>query len=116
MRRFFVALVVFASPAFGDPAHVEGVETSMSDGTWRFNVTISHPDTGWEHYADGWKILAPDGAILGERPLAHPHVNEQPFTRSLSGAFISDEIDHVFIQANCNVDGATAPHFRVDLN
>jgi hypothetical protein len=55
------------------------------DGTYRFDVTVRHADTGWDHYADAWEILAPDGAVLGIRTLLHPHVDEQPFTRSLTG-------------------------------
>ena len=44
-----------------------------------------HPDTGWDDYADGWRVLDMDGNELGMRVLHHPHVDEQPFTRSLSG-------------------------------
>ena len=38
--------------------------------------------TGWEHYANKWDVVGPDDTILGTRVLLHPHVNEQPFTRS----------------------------------
>ncbi len=48
---------------------------------YRFRVTVRHADTGWEHYADQWQVLAPDGTVLGTRVLHHPHENEQPFTR-----------------------------------
>ena len=26
--------------------------------TWTVSVTLYHADTGWEHYADGWRIVA----------------------------------------------------------
>ncbi|GJL88280.1 MAG: hypothetical protein DHS20C03_19890 [Minwuia thermotolerans] len=48
---------------------------------YRFRVTVRHADTGWDHYADRWQVLAPDGTVLGTRVLHHPHENEQPFTR-----------------------------------
>ncbi len=43
---------------------------------------MTHADAGWEHYADAWQVLDPDGRQLGERILLHPHDDEQPFTRS----------------------------------
>ncbi len=98
-------LLLFALPAHADPAEIVGVEaTSGSDG-WRFSVTLAHEDTGWDDYADGWRVELSDGTIVGDRPLAHPHVNEQPFTRSASGVAIPEGTDRVFIRARTNVDG-----------
>ncbi len=34
------------------------------DGSWTFDVTVSHPDTGWEDYADGWDVVLPDGSVV----------------------------------------------------
>lgn len=89
-----------------DPV-VEAVRaTRASDaGTWRFEVTLRHPDTGWSHYADGWEILAPDGTRLGFRELAHPHVEEQPFTRSLGAVQVPAGLTHVQVRARCSRDG-----------
>jgi len=87
-------------------AEVVGVEiTPDGSGTYRFNVTVQHPDTGWDAYADRWEVLAPDGSVLGTRVLAHPHVNEQPFTRSLSGVAIPDSVEEVTVRARDSVDG-----------
>jgi hypothetical protein len=36
-------------------------------GSYRFDVTVRHADTGWDHYADAWDILTPDGTLLGSR-------------------------------------------------
>ncbi|MEM7643100.1 MAG: hypothetical protein AAF366_11285, partial [Pseudomonadota bacterium] len=58
-----------------------------------------------EHYADGWEVLGPDGARLGYRELLHPHVTEQPFTRSLSGVEIPEGVERVTVRAHDNVDG-----------
>lgn len=77
--------------------------TKMTDGTYRASVTVKHDDEGWDHYANAWEILAPDGTILATRVLAHPHVNEQPFTRSLSGIKIPEGLDHVTIRARDSV-------------
>lgn len=74
-------------------------------GTYRFSVTVRHADEGWKHYADRWDVLAPDGKVLGTRVLLHPHVNEQPFTRSLSGVAIPDGISQVTIRAGDSKHG-----------
>jgi len=105
MRFALILPFVFAAPALADPAEITNIAARETDGGWRFDVTLLHADTGWEDYADGWRIEDADGAILGERPLAHPHVDEQPFTRSTSGVVIPDGVTEVFVRARTNVDG-----------
>ena len=51
-------------------------------GHFDIDVTLRHADTGWDHYANRWEVIGPDGRVLATRVLYHPHVNEQPFTRS----------------------------------
>lgn len=75
---------------------------ATGDRTYRFDVTVAHADKGWEHYADAWDVLAPDGTVLGTRVLHHPHVTEQPFTRSMSVEIPSD-IDRVTLRARDSV-------------
>ena len=70
---------------------------------YRFDVTVRHQDSGWEHYADRWEVVAPGGRILATRVLLHPHVGEQPFTRSLRGVEIGPGISEVRIRAHDNV-------------
>ncbi len=100
-----------------DYAQVEGVvarETAAA--VWRFEVTVRHDDTGWDHYADEWQVLdAETGEVLGTRTLAHPHVNEQPFTRSQSGIEIPSDTSVVLIRAKCNVHGFGGREVEVDL-
>ena len=96
-------------------AIIEDVRAERSGGLWRFDVTVSHPDTGWDHYADGWEVLDRDGNSLGLRVLMHPHVNEQPFTRSLTRIDIPKDITTVYVRARCNVDGWGDDLFEVAL-
>ena len=100
-----VAFLLLAAPAWADPPVIDAVRATQTGDTWRFDVTISHPDTGWDHYADGWRVLDMEGNELGLRVLYHPHVEEQPFTRSLSGVVIPDGLTEVQIQARDNIDG-----------
>lgn len=106
---------LFAGVAMASDVEIVNVKASQSGGAWRFDVTLRHDDTGWDNYADGWEVLAPDGTSLGMRVLAHPHVNEQPFTRSLSGVVIPEGITHVIIRARDNVDGWTATTYDYTL-
>ena len=99
-KRSLIILSLAATPVFADPPVINDVLAKKSGNSWTFDVTLSHGDTGWDDYADGWRILDADGAVLGLRKLAHPHVNEQPFTRSLSGVSIPDGLSTVGIQAS----------------
>jgi hypothetical protein len=96
-----------------DVVAVEAVEESA--GTWRFDVTVAHADEGWDHYADRWEVLAPDGRVLGTRVLLHPHVGEQPFTRSLGGVAIPQEIDRVTVRAHDSVHDYGGAEVTVEL-
>lgn len=82
------------------------LEASTGDETfYRFSVTIRHDDEGWDHYADRFEILAPDGTVLGTRVLVHPHVDEQPFTRALGAVAVPDGVSEVTIRAHDSVHG-----------
>jgi hypothetical protein len=96
-----------------DVVAVEAVKESA--GTWRFDVTVAHADEGWDHYADRWEVLAPDGRVLGTRVLLHPHVGEQPFTRSLAGVAIPEEIDGVTVRAHDSVHDYGGAEVTVEL-
>jgi hypothetical protein len=98
------ALMAHAGGAIAGEADVVGVEINrMSGGSYRVSVAVRHADTGWEHYADKWDVLAPDGRVLGTRVLVHPHEDEQPFTRSLSGLRIPAGIATVTVRAHDKV-------------
>jgi len=87
----------------GGCADVIDVEIS-GDGPYAFAVTVFSPDTGWDKYADEWRIESETGDVLGVRELAHPHVDEQPFTRSLSGVDV-DAGTTVIVAARDSVEG-----------
>jgi hypothetical protein len=84
-------------------------------GTWGFQVTVRSADTGWEKYADAWQVVAPDGTVLGTRELAHPHVDEQPFTRSLSGVEIPSDVETVVVRARDSVAGFCGREAEVEI-
>ena len=104
------------SPAWAGEADV--VEVSVrrtSAGIYRFDVTLSHADEGWEHYADAWEVVGPDGAVLARRVLAHPHVNEQPFTRGLVGVVLPTGLASVTLRGRDSVHGYGGVELTVAL-
>lgn len=104
-----------ACPAAADSPQIVDVNIKKIGMVWRIDVTLKHPDTGWDHYADGWEVLDAQGKRLAYRELLHPHVEEQPFTRSLSGVVFPDGTREVFIRAKCSVDGWSNETVRVKL-
>lgn len=96
-------LLPLAAPA--GEAEIVDAKAVREAGGWRFEVTVRHQDEGWSHYADAWRVVGPDGTVYGERTLLHPHVDEQPFTRALSGVAIPEGVDRVLIEARDSVHG-----------
>lgn len=118
--KIFGLLVLLAATSFhqarADTADVvAGEARQQADGAWHFSITVAHPDSGWDHFADRWEVIGADGEVLGVRVLLHPHVQEQPFTRTLSNVAIPDETHFVMVRANCNVDGLGGREWRIDL-
>ncbi|MEP1231128.1 MAG: hypothetical protein ABJG88_10670 [Litorimonas sp.] len=102
-----------ASAGEADIVKVKAKKTRT--GLWQFSVSVRHDDAGWDHYANNWEVLSPDGERIAERVLGHPHVDEQPFTRSLSGVKIPENLTHVIIRARDSVHGYGGQTVRVDL-
>ncbi len=98
-----------------DYAQVKSVRmVSRSDRQWDFHVSVFHNDESWDHYANVWQIVDPaDGAIIGERVLAHPHETEQPFTRSLTGVTIPNGTVEVVIRSRCNLHEYGGKEIRI---
>jgi hypothetical protein len=128
MRLFLIVLLVTSSVSatkfdintfstslkFAQVTHV--VATKKSDQSWCFATSIRHNDQGWEHFSDGWEVLDVEGNQLGFRILAHPHDNEQPFTRNLCDIKIPAAMSKVIVRAKCNKHGFGGKPFVVYLN
>lgn len=99
----------------GEADIVAATASQSTDGTWQFDVTVAHADEGWDHYADAFDVMTLDGVLLGQRILLHPHVSEQPFTRSLRGVVIDPAVAHVKVVARDSVHGYGGAEVIVDL-
>ncbi len=113
----FLAMVVLfvTNTANAGQADIVDAKAVISGDGWRFTVSIEHADTGWDHYADAWRVVTEDGEILGERTLMHPHEGEQPFTRSLDGVKIPKNINIVFIEAHDSMHGWSSQRSKLIL-
>ncbi len=111
-----LSLFLHFSTSYAGEADVIKVDAKkLSKNTYHFSVTVFHKDTGWKHYANKWEIIGKDGTIFETRILHHPHVNEQPFTRSLSGVEIPDYVKFVTIRAYGSVHKYGGKVITIDL-
>jgi hypothetical protein len=100
---FSVGVTAIAKAGEADITKVE--ITATGKRVYRIDVTVKHADSGWDHYANRWEVRSLNGNVLGVRELGHPHVSEQPFTRTLSGVEIPEGIDKVEVRARDSVHG-----------
>lgn len=93
---------------------IDGSITATAAG-FTVSATVRSTDTGWDKYADAWQVRGPDGVVLGERVLTHPHETEQPFTRSLAGVHIPREVTEVVLAAHDLVAGFCGTEFEIEV-
>ncbi len=110
-----MAVPIGAGARAGEADVVRAEARAEGGGAWRFRVTVAHGDTGWDHYADKWDVVAPDGSVLGTRVLLHPHETEQPFTRALGGVEVPEGVNEVTLRAHDRVHGYGGTEVTVEL-
>lgn len=118
MRNVLLSLLLLTLPitSLAGEADVLSAEVEHLDGYfYRFKVTVQHTDEDWEHFAKAWEVLSPDGKILGARILQHPHINEQPFTRSMT-ITIPKQINKVTIRAYDLIHEFGGKELTIDIN
>jgi hypothetical protein len=97
-------------------AIAESVDFVLTEGqSLDIHTTLHHADSGCGHYADVWRVVDSAGTELHRRSLAHPHVAEQPFTRSLRGVSIAEATVEVFVEARDSVHGRSEDRVKVTL-
>ncbi len=114
MRRLAVLAAFLPLPALAGEADILDASAERAGDQWLISATVQHADTGWDHYANGFEVVGPDGTVLGTRVLYHPHVEEQPFTRSHT-LFIPAGITEVTIRALDSVHGGGGAEVTIPL-
>ena len=107
--------LIIAHTAIAGEANVVGVRMTQRGASYNLAVTVRHADVGGDHYADKWDVLTPDGEVIATRVLAHPHDNEQLFTRSLGGVRIPAALAKVRVRAHDKVHGYGGNEMDVDM-
>jgi len=111
-----IALPIMAPGAVaGEPAVLDATVIANPKGTYAVSATIFHKDEGWSHYADKFDVLTPTGKVIATRVLFHPHVDEQPFTRSIANVQVPVGITEVVVRAHDLVHGDGKRTFTVKL-
>jgi len=116
LLRFALALLPFVLAARADAglADVVAAEAQCEGARCTFLVTVRHGDEGWDHYADRYEVRDEAGDVLGTRVLRHPHVDEQPFTRSLA-IDVPQKVRSVRIRAHDSKHGEGGRGIALDL-
>ena len=109
----------------GDPAEVQvddrfpeviGVQlVSSGDRVYDVVVSISSPYDSPERYADGWRVLDPEGNVLGTHTLMHDHASEQPFTRTQPGLEIPEGITSITVEGRDQANGYGGGTLSIDI-
>ena len=118
LLSMFVTIIMVSNSIADDVDVIDVVITNSPSnikGQYRFSVKLQHPDSGWDHYADKWSVVGSDGTVYGTRVLAHPHVNEQPFTRSLDRVVIPENIRKVSVRGGDNKGSTGGKTITVDV-
>ena len=102
-------------PVQANEADVIAVHLECRDLVCDFDVTLAHADEGWNHYADAWEVLSENGEVLAKRVLRHPHVDEQPFTRSLTGVALPEGTTRVTVRARDKKHGYGGAELSVEV-
>ena len=118
-NRMLLAYVLFLATSqtlkANDVEILAAAIVHQSQGEYLVNVKLQHQDTGWERYADEWRIVDQQGNILGSRTLLRPHVDEQPFTRALSNVRLDHNLTTIFIEAHDKKHGWSKQKLELDL-
>ena len=115
MRSLALISLLLSPIAFAGDVRIVDVTVECAAGSCIFSVTLEHGDEGWNHFANQWDVVTLDDELLGSRVLHHPHVNEQPFTRSLSGVIIPAGVSQVKLRARDSMHGYSEQVFLVDI-
>ena len=106
---------LFAAAAAAGPADVLQARADCNAATCSFSATVRHADTGWDHYANRFEVVGPDGKVIATRVLQHPHVQEQPVTRTLEGVRVPEGVELVRIRAGDSRHGLGGAEVEVRI-
>lgn len=87
------------------PEVVDVVPTRVDGDVWSLEVTLRSPTEEPDRYADGWRVLAPDGTVLGEQALPYQDTGGQPVTRTQPHVRIPEGTGEITVEPSDSVQG-----------
>ena len=80
-----IAACMVVSPVLANEVEIVKTRFEKHGSTWTVDTTLRHNDTGWDHYADKWRVVNQGGKVLGERVKRHTLFMLKPMTRFMVG-------------------------------
>ena len=99
MKTKLTLILLFITSLYSNEVDVINATASCQDNNCYITATLKHNDTSWKHYANKFDIIV-DNIIIATRILHHPHIHEQPFTRSISNVKIPNNTKTITIKAH----------------
>jgi len=116
MNRLIVSLglLLMVNTVSAGQVEIISVKLTKQAPMWRVAITLRHADSGWDHYADGWRIVQSEtNKVLGTKTLL-PHAKEQPFSSAMK-VNIPDNVKHIYVEARDNIHGWSKQRVNVNM-
>lgn len=115
MSRWAIVLFLFSTQLYAQPPIILKAEAiAKTNQLFDIAVTLRHPDTGWDHFANEWVVIVNGDKQIAKRKLHHPHVNEQPFKRYVRDVKIPEEAQIVEVYAQCSKGHKSTSYVLLD--
>jgi hypothetical protein len=116
LRVYFVIVALVFSPLLlAKEVEITKVELEPTGSTWTVHVTLRHDDQGFEHYANGWRLVDAKKNVIAAQELYHPHDKKKSFTDSKANIKIPSQTKLVFLEAQAKPHGWSKQRVRIDL-
>jgi hypothetical protein len=87
------------------PDVVDAVPTQVDGDVWSLEVTLHAPYGSPGRHADGWRVLAPDGTVLGEQALPAEVSGQETVTATQPHVRIPPGTGEVTVEGRDSVNG-----------
>ena len=96
-----------ALPALADEVEIRMVQAMQSDGLWKFEITVYHPDSGDEHMYSSIAIFTPDETQIGYADVPTPSIGADHVTTQVLNVAIPEDVEYIVIRGKCSDYGWT---------
>lgn len=112
--QIFLCCCGFTAPLLAEEAQILDVRLEQKGGQWNVRAMVHHPDTGWDHYVDQWRITTEDGDVIASNIVAEPHTDEQHYA-VVRDVAIPRRLNTFIVEAHDSKNGWSKSRVKVDL-